>query len=167
MQARTQFSLWALFPAPLLISQDVLRWSAYAEETYQNTAVTAINQDRLGRAAVRLQGGNLSFPCTDSKKTAAASTATTASCTNVWGRTLSGDRLSFVFVNNGARAANVTCGPACFGQLAMPAQAYQIQDVWDLTPIPPNIQRGAAGFSHTATVPGQGGSRMFELMAAG
>ena len=52
-----------MFPAPLLISQDVLGWSAFAEETYQNSAVTAINQDKLGKAAVRLQGDNLSFPC--------------------------------------------------------------------------------------------------------
>ena len=92
--------------------------------------------------------------------------AGSATCTNVWGRTLSGSRLAFVFVNNGAQQTNVTCGPACFSQLPMPAAAYQIQDVWDLMPIPPNIQRGPGGFSYTATVPGQGGSRMFELMAA-
>ena len=31
---RPRFSLWALFPAPLLISQNMLAWSAYALETY-------------------------------------------------------------------------------------------------------------------------------------
>ena len=40
-QARTQFSLWALFPAPLLISQNMLRWSAFALETYSNEEVYA------------------------------------------------------------------------------------------------------------------------------
>ena len=41
LQARTQFSLWALFPAPLLISQNMLRWSAFALETYSNEEVYA------------------------------------------------------------------------------------------------------------------------------
>eukprot|EP00035_Acanthoeca_spectabilis_P001073 m.77465 g.77465 ORF g.77465 m.77465 type:complete len:418 (+) comp10610_c0_seq2:54-1307(+) len=44
LQARTQLNLWSVFPAPLLISQDVLTWSAYALETYSNEAVIAINQ---------------------------------------------------------------------------------------------------------------------------
>jgi alpha-galactosidase len=41
-QARTQFNLWAVFPAPMLISQNVLKWSKYALETYSNTDVIAI-----------------------------------------------------------------------------------------------------------------------------
>ena len=41
VQARTQFSLWSLFPAPLLISQNMLRWSAFALETYSNEEVYA------------------------------------------------------------------------------------------------------------------------------
>ena len=44
-QARTQLNLWSVFPAPLLISQNVLTWSKYALETYANTEVLAINQD--------------------------------------------------------------------------------------------------------------------------
>lgn len=161
LQARTQFSLWGLFPAPLMISQDVLSWSKYAEETYTNTAVTSINQDRLGKAAIRIKGANLTFPC-------AAAPADSDVCTNVWGRELSGARLAFVFVNNGPTATNITCGPACFGQLPMPADAYQIQDAWNVMPILPNIQRDSktGGFSYTAEVDGGGGSRMFELMVA-
>jgi alpha-galactosidase len=63
LQARTQFSLWALFPAPLMISQDVLKWSDYALDTYSEDGVIQINQDKMGKAAIRVQGGNLSFPC--------------------------------------------------------------------------------------------------------
>jgi hypothetical protein len=37
LQARSQFSLWCVFPAPLLISQNMLEWSDYALETYLNT----------------------------------------------------------------------------------------------------------------------------------
>ena len=45
-QARTQLNLWSVFPAPLLISQDVLTWSKFALETYSNTEVLAVNQEQ-------------------------------------------------------------------------------------------------------------------------
>jgi alpha-galactosidase len=38
-QARAQFSMWCLFPANLIISQNVLTWSSYAFETYSNGEV--------------------------------------------------------------------------------------------------------------------------------
>merc|ERR1712046_237002 len=50
-QARTQFNLWSVFPAPLLISQNVLTWSNYALETYSNTDVIAVNQDPVQAGA--------------------------------------------------------------------------------------------------------------------
>jgi alpha-galactosidase len=77
LQARTQFSLWALFPAPLILSQDVLKWSEYALETYSEEGVIQVNQDKAAKAGTRIQGGNLTFPCTPSAQD---------SCTNIWGR---------------------------------------------------------------------------------
>ena len=62
-QARAQFSMWALFPTNLLISQNMLQWSPYALETYSNAELIAINQDPLGKAATRVVGGDLPFPC--------------------------------------------------------------------------------------------------------
>jgi hypothetical protein len=62
-QARAQFSMWCLFPANLLISQNVLKWSAYALETYSNAELIALNQDPLGSPARRLVGGDISYPC--------------------------------------------------------------------------------------------------------
>ena len=62
-QARAQFTMWSLFPTNLLISQNVLQWSDYALETYSNAELIAINQDPLGRAARRISGGDLPFPC--------------------------------------------------------------------------------------------------------
>jgi len=35
LQARTQFNLWAVFPAPLLISQNVLNWTKYVVKKKQ------------------------------------------------------------------------------------------------------------------------------------
>jgi hypothetical protein len=61
--ARAQFTMWSLFPANLLISQNVLAWSEYALETYSNAEAIAINQDPLGSPAFRIVGGDLSVPC--------------------------------------------------------------------------------------------------------
>ena len=62
-QARAQFSMWCLFPANLIISQNVLAWSPYALATYSNAEAIAINQDPLGSPAFRVVGGDLAFPC--------------------------------------------------------------------------------------------------------
>ena len=62
-QARAQFTMWSLFPANLLISQNVLQWSDYALTTYSNQELVAINQDPLGSPAQRITGSDLQFPC--------------------------------------------------------------------------------------------------------
>lgn len=62
-QARAQFTMWSIFPANLIISQNVLQWTPYALETYSNAELIAINQDPLMSPAARIQGGDLSFPC--------------------------------------------------------------------------------------------------------
>eukprot|EP00038_Savillea_parva_P025951 m.50314 g.50314 ORF g.50314 m.50314 type:complete len:571 (+) comp7229_c0_seq2:61-1773(+) len=72
-QARAQFTLWSIFPTNLLISQNVLQWSDYALETYSNDELIAINQDPLGKAAKRIVGDDLDFPCKDEPSGAVAS----------------------------------------------------------------------------------------------
>jgi hypothetical protein len=62
-QARAQFSMWALFPTNLLISQNALAWSPYALETYSNAEAIAVNQDAAMSPARRVVGGDLTFPC--------------------------------------------------------------------------------------------------------
>ncbi len=47
-QARTQFSLWSIMAAPLLIGSNVRNMSAWDLETYTNAEVIAIDQDPLG-----------------------------------------------------------------------------------------------------------------------
>ncbi len=47
-QARTQFSLWSMMAAPLLIGSNVLNMSAWDYETYTNAEVIAVDQDPLG-----------------------------------------------------------------------------------------------------------------------
>jgi alpha-galactosidase len=47
-QSRTQFSLWAVMAAPLLIGANPSRMSAFDLQTYANKEVIAVNQDVLG-----------------------------------------------------------------------------------------------------------------------
>lgn len=79
-QARAQFSMWSLFPTNLLISQNMLRWSAYALETYSNVEAIAINQDPMGSPAQRIVGGDLSFPCRGGVKGALAAVTAVVAC---------------------------------------------------------------------------------------
>jgi alpha-galactosidase len=163
-QARTQFNLWAIFPAPLLISQNVLTWSKYALETYSNSEVIAVNQDMVVHGAgARIAGGDLSFPCTPS----AADT-----CSNVWGRVLADKSLAIVLVNNANGTATVTCDTACFKALADASSVpistgpFKATDLWSTegNPIVIDVASVAGGFS--APVAGGGGSRIFKLTAS-
>ena len=49
MQSRTQFSLWAVMAAPLLIGSNILSLSPWDLETYSNSEVIVVDQDPLGR----------------------------------------------------------------------------------------------------------------------
>jgi len=60
VQGRAQFSMWAIVAAPMLLSQDILNWTAYQVETYTNAEVIAVGQDELGKPGYRLVGGPLS-----------------------------------------------------------------------------------------------------------
>ena len=157
-QARTQFSLWALFPAPLLISQNMLGWSSFALETYSNDEVIQLNQEPNARAAVRLVGGELDGPSTCHKRSA------TTTCTNVWGRALrSGGEIAIAFVNNAPESRSVACDAACFGRLdgmdaSSSSKGYSVRDLWSHTQLPEPID-----LNLSALVPGNGGVRLFRL----
>ena len=47
-QSRTQFSMWAVMAAPLLIGSNMLHMPPFDVETYTNPEVIAIDQDPLG-----------------------------------------------------------------------------------------------------------------------
>eukprot|EP00441_Pelagodinium_beii_P001617 CAMPEP_0197686414 /NCGR_PEP_ID=MMETSP1338-20131121/102464_1 /TAXON_ID=43686 ORGANISM="Pelagodinium beii, Strain RCC1491" /NCGR_SAMPLE_ID=MMETSP1338 /ASSEMBLY_ACC=CAM_ASM_000754 /LENGTH=99 /DNA_ID=CAMNT_0043268349 /DNA_START=96 /DNA_END=392 /DNA_ORIENTATION=- len=90
-------------------------------ETYSNTEVIAVSQDSLGKQGTRLVGGALSGK---------------DGTTNVWSRTLADGSHAMVFLNVGALAANVTCGPSCFGAIALDAKRLSVRDVWAKKALP-------------------------------
>lgn len=161
LQARTQFTLWALFPAPLLISQNMLTWSKYALETYSNEEVIKLNQEPGGVAAVRIAGDDLigpTKPCADPE-------GRLNNCTNVWGRLLTqGNELAIAFVNNGPTSTEVHCDATCFGKIPqrpgtkLCAKGYKVRDLWSHASLPSTV-----GLNLSATVAGNGGQRLFRL----
>jgi alpha-galactosidase len=48
-QEKTQFALWAIFAAPLLMSNDLRNVPEASRQVLLNTEIIAVNQDPLGR----------------------------------------------------------------------------------------------------------------------
>ncbi|XP_062517061.1 alpha-N-acetylgalactosaminidase-like [Corticium candelabrum] len=58
-QSKAQMALWAIFAAPLLMSNDLRKISPEAKEILLNQEVIAVNQDPLGKQGLRvLKSGN-------------------------------------------------------------------------------------------------------------
>ena len=153
-QARAQFTMWSLFPANLLISQNVLAWTPYALETYSNEELVAINQDPLGSPAKRIVGGDLTFPCHSTH-------AAPCNSTNVWGRELSGGKFALGFVNNADSAAKITCDGSCFDALNISSSvaALKVRDLWAHA----DVATLTRPFTFTAAVNGSGFAAAYKL----
>ena len=163
-QARTQFTLWSLFPAPLLISQNLLQWSSYALETYSNEEVIALNQELNARAAVRLAGGDLVGPPARCERHTPGADSSD-NCTNVWGRHLRSGEIAVAFVNNANQSRRVSCDTACFSRLGgggvpllASAVGYAVRDLWAHA-----LMQPITSLSLSALVEGGGGQRLFRL----
>jgi alpha-galactosidase len=106
-EERTHFSMWAMMAAPLIAGADVRTMSADTAEVLGNSAVIAVDQDRLGQA------GTLVASSGD---------------TEVWVRVLhNGDR-AVVLRNRGTTTRQVTATPAQLGVTA--DNRYLVRDLW-------------------------------------
>ena len=148
-QVRAQMSLWAVFPAPLLISAPLHTTDPYTVETWGNAEVIAVNQDAAARAGVRLAGGNLS------------GAATPAQRTNVWGKALADGAWALVLVNAAAEPRRVACAYAdCLWRTGFPSgTTITVRDLWAHTSN--GTVMAADGLSFV--VPGGGGCVMLRL----
>ena len=112
----------------------------------------ALNQLPDARAAVRLAGGDLAYPC-----------AQPVNCTNVWGRVVSASSYAVAFVNNAAAAQKISCDAKCLQQLLGEKEAdgssFTIRDLWAKK----DVGTLAAGAALEMVVPGEGGVRLLTL----
>ena len=159
-QARAQFTLWALLPAPLIIGNNLLAASPYYFETVLNTELIAINQDLpFISAARRVVGGDIDYPCTPTP-------AEPLLCINVWSRPLSAGAAGIVFFSVGPAntTATVTCAASCFAAAGITADTAPLgatpRDLWAHADLPVLMPP----YSLTVTIGGDGDARGFRVI---
>lgn len=65
-QAETQFLLWSLFPAPIILGEDLTQATPEYLATVGNEELLAVSQDApFAGPARRVLGGDLSWPCSE------------------------------------------------------------------------------------------------------
>jgi alpha-galactosidase len=107
-QFQTQFSMWAMLAAPLMISDDMRSMSAASLATVSNKQVVAIDQDPGG-----VQGWLVSSSANG----------------EVWEKPLIGHAYAVALLNRGSSAMAISTTAA---QLGLPAAAsYRVASLWN------------------------------------
>jgi alpha-galactosidase len=107
VQAQTQFTMWAMLAAPLMVSSDLRTLSPALAEMLANRRVIAVDQDPAGRQAV-LVGR--------------------AGAGEVWARPLAGGAVAVALLNRGAQPLQLATSAT---QVGLPAAGvYTITDLW-------------------------------------
>jgi len=141
-RSRTQFSLWAILMAPMLLGTRISDLTPFDLETYSNSGVLAVSQDRLGK-----QGFCLSR----------------ADSRSVWGRPLAGGDWALLFLNDDwFFAADVVCDAACWDALAFPSGSLVfVRDLWQTGTL--TQSQVTAGVGLAVLVDARGASIMLRL----
>lgn len=162
-QARTQFSLWSVMAAPLLIGSDILSLTkdSFDYATYSNAEVIAVDQDPLG-----YQGRTFYDTCPhySAERAAAAldsngASATVDNCQQVWGKKLSDGSWALNFVNFDSNPATVTCGEGCLAGMGITG-SFKLRDLWA------HKDLGTFSGKYTASLGGNGVSVTLKLTPA-
>jgi alpha-galactosidase len=107
-QARSQFSMWAMVAAPLILGSDPRALSAASISMLKNPRVIAIDQDSLG-----VQGWPLSSETTGQQ---------------VWVKPLADGARAVALFNRGASAQQIVTTASAAGLPA--ASSYALLNVW-------------------------------------
>ena len=141
-QSRSQFSMWAVLSAPLLLGANVVNLNSWDLETYTNKEVIAVNQDPLAVAGTRLFGTNL----------------TSGGEQNIWSKPLADGSIAMVFFNNGLSVQSVTCDAKCFQKTSIGDAQFSVRDLWS------HQELGSFNGSFTSIdIPGYGASAMYKI----
>jgi alpha-galactosidase len=114
-QFQTQFSMWAMLAAPLMVSVNLSTLTPPAVATITNTQMIAIDQDKLGRQAAEIPPAYV----TDSP----ASQAGTA-----WIKPLEHGRYAIALLNLGPSTLTISTSAQAIGLPA--ASSYSLESVW-------------------------------------
>jgi alpha-galactosidase len=106
-QFRTQFGMWAMLAAPLMVSADLLSLSGTSQATIANREVIAVDQDPAG-----LQARLLS----------------TSGAGQVWVKPLSDGSIAVALLNRGSKTLHIATSAAAVGLEAAPS--YTATELW-------------------------------------
>ena len=113
---RTEFAMWVMAAAPLLVSTDVRKLSPLMSEILLHEELLAISQDPLGRA----DGAVLAMPCAGSAKPTAC---------QVWTKPLTGGGKAVALYNSANATANLSLPLAALFPRPAP-RSVDVRDVW-------------------------------------
>jgi alpha-galactosidase len=106
-QFRTQFSMWAMLAAPLMISEDLVSMASATQTTVTSREAIAIDQDPAGQQARLLSSD---------------------SSGQVWIKPLSDGTRAVALLNRSGKTIEIATTAAAVGMPA--AAAYQVRNVW-------------------------------------
>jgi Alpha galactosidase A/Alpha galactosidase C-terminal beta sandwich domain len=126
-QFRTQFSMWAMLAAPLMVSADLISLTNTSQTTISNREAIAIDQDPAGlQARLLASNGN----------------------GQVWVKPLSDGSRAIALLNRGPGTLQIATSAAAVGMPA--ASGYLLRNIWTGT-----VMRISANGSIAASVPGE------------
>lgn len=147
--SRTQFNLWSVLMAPLMIGANLRQLDDFDVETYTNEEVIAINQDPIAKQGKRVMHSGLVYLVDKA----------------VWAKELSHGNVALMFENNIAFTSKVTCDADCWSQLPFASGTkLHVRDVW--THGPAEVATAIAGESYSVSLAGNGGSALYKLSPA-
>jgi len=119
-QSRTQFSMWAVLAAPLLIGAAINNLTAWDLATYSNVDVINVDQDVWG-----IQGSPVFSTCPPPEHLADLDDYSPESmdkyaltdCVQVWARPLSTGSYAVILLNLAADSRTVACDLACMAKI--------------------------------------------------
>ena len=112
-QFQTQFGMWAMLAAPLMISANLSTLDPASDETLTDRAVIAIDQDRLGRQAVQVPPDLV---------------ASATPGGEAWLRTLSRGRFALALLNLDGEPQTISVELPAIGVTEAPG--YALSDAW-------------------------------------
>ena len=127
VEERTEMTLWCALKSPLLLGNDLTNISASTLAIVGNTAMLAVNQDPLAKAALRV--GN-----------------TTSS--QVWAGPLANNEAVVVLLNSGELPQKVASTWSMLTAVAPKCQKFSAKDLWDGT----TTQYSTAGAAPSAAL---------------
>jgi len=144
--SRTQFNLWAMLAAPLMIGANLRELDDFDIETYTNEEVVGINQDILAKQGKRVMHRQV-VPLVDKA---------------IWAKELKRGYVALMFENNMPMTSKVTCDADCWSQLPFaPGTKLHVRNVWAHGPA--EIATAYAGEPYTVSLAGNGESALYKL----